>query len=72
MSNQSTSDELGTKLIKALGLPENVERLEFVFKAGHPIRVICESYIDKLPDNTDQFVTQLSEYELHKVESQTA
>ena len=66
MNNQSTSCELGTKIIEALGLPKNVERLELIFEAGKPVRVICSSYIDKLPDTTDKLVSQLSEYELHK------
>lgn len=72
MNTQASSDELGTKIIKALGLPEYTTRLELVFEAGKPILVKCESLaLDSCAD-VDAVAKELAKYELRKIESPNA
>ena len=67
MNEISSSDELGPKIIKALGLPEHIKRFELIFDAGKPISVKCEHLIFDVSKSIEQAVSEFSEYELRKV-----
>jgi len=63
------SNDIGGKLAKLLGLPEDVRWFEIRVAAGELVKVKCE-YIQQrfeIGENSD-FVTELAEYELVKRE----
>ena len=68
MSESASSDEIGPKLIEALGLPKNIKRLELVFEAGKQVSVVCEVLALGVDYSVGEFITELAEYELRKIE----
>ena len=68
MSVRASSDEIGPKLIEALGLPKNIKRLELVFEAGKQVSVVCEVLTLDVDFGVGEFIAELTEYELRKIE----
>ena len=68
MSTRSSSDEIGPKLIEALGLPKNIKRLEMVFEAGKPVVVTCTVIGLDVGYGIDETIGELTEYELRKID----
>lgn len=64
----SCSDEIGLKIIEALGLPRYVTRLELVFEGRKPMRVRCEYMVHEANAIPDGTILELAEYELRKIE----
>lgn len=60
---------LGLELIKLLGLPEYVERLEIVFEGNFPPVVRC-SYM--LVGASDEIIKQFAEFKLVRKEDSQA
>lgn len=60
--------DLGFELIKLLGLPEHVTRLEVVFAAGKPPSIKCEYFIHGSGAKDEEIIAQFAEYELVKKE----
>jgi hypothetical protein len=63
-------DKLGSVLIKALGLPENVRWFELRCAVGEIVTVKCE-YVPDPPelDENDELITALAEYTLQEKEA---
>ena len=68
MSTSASSDEIGPKLIEALGLPKKIKRLELVFEAGKQVSVKCEVLALDVDRGVGEFIAELAEYELRKIE----
>lgn len=55
--------DIGAKLIKALGLPPLTATIDLHIAVDEPVTVTCESYPDK--DGVAELVPVLKRYELH-------
>jgi len=60
--NLATSEAISQTLIKALGLPPLVSKLEIVLEAGEPARVKCDFML--LDKETGNFASAFEEFEL--------
>lgn len=63
-----SSDKVGIEIIKALGLPEEITRLELIFAPRQPIVVKCEIGMLVSDHDVEHIVSMFAEYELRKVE----
>lgn len=61
-----SSDDIGIKIIEALGLPKHIRKMEMVFEAGHPVIIKCEFAQWNINSEAEGALTGLHEYELRK------
>lgn len=60
-----TSDEIGIKIIEALGLPPHVRKIELIFEANLPVVVKVEYSLDSTA-KLENPLSEFGEYEIRK------